>query len=364
LKKIYIKTGQIKFPVIIGSGTLKRLSAELSKAGLSKRVFVVVDKKVFSLYKKAIEKNLKSWSEKIYILQINAGEKSKSQYTINTIFKLLLKENFGRDTLIIAVGGGTIGDTAGFAASTFMRGVKLVHVPTTLLAAVDSSIGGKTGINFSNAKNIIGTFYQPSLVLIDTDFFKSLSEDEIISGAGEIIKYGFIADKDFYDYIKLNFSQLLKLKPSIINKIVYECVKIKAAVVSEDEFDTKGSRKILNFGHTFAHAFESNFKFKINHGKAVAAGIIAALVLSDKNKLVVNSKIDEFLDLPLKLKNIKLIADFDRNNIIRLMKTDKKNKKGKLNFVLLKNIGEIFVDVEVNKKDVEFALEETKKLLL
>ncbi|MBT8383464.1 MAG: 3-dehydroquinate synthase, partial [Ignavibacteria bacterium] len=315
-------------------------------------------------YKKVIEKDLKNRADKFYILKLTAGEKLKSQTTVNSIYKVLLKENFGRDTLIIAIGGGTIGDTAGFVASTFMRGVQLVHIPTTLLAAVDSSIGGKTGVNFSNAKNIIGTFYQPSLVLIDTNFFKSLSEDDMVSGVGEIIKYGIISDESFYKYIHSNFSSIFKLKSSVIDKIVYDSVKLKVAVVSEDEFDNKGLRKILNFGHTFAHAFESYYKFKFNHGRTVTAGIVAALCLSNRKEIISNAKLRKLLQLPLKLKTKKLIGDFNSSKIIEMMKLDKKNKWGELNFVLLKNIGEMYVDVRVNKRDIKYALEETKKILL
>jgi 3-dehydroquinate synthetase len=239
-----------------------------------------------------------------------------------------------------------------------------VHLPTTLLAAVDSSIGGKTGVNFSSAKNIIGTFYQPSLVLIDTDFFDSLPEEEIISGAGEIVKYGIISNNIFYNYIYSNFNSFLKLKPSVLNKILYESVKLKAAVVSEDEFDKKGLRIILNLGHTFAHAFESYFNFKINHGKAVAVGIVAALYLSYRKKIIDSNKLEDLLRLPLMLKNKNFISDFNNDHIIELMKTDKKNKKGELKFVLIKDIGEILIDVKVRKNDIKYALDKTKKLLV
>jgi 3-dehydroquinate synthase len=364
MKKISVNAIQSGYPVIIGSKAINNLPAELSEAKLSKRVFIVVDRKIYSSYGNQLKKIFSNWTEKIYVLEIIASESSKSLRVANKIYQILLGEKFGRDTLIVAIGGGTIGDVGGFVASTYMRGVQIVHLPTTLLAAVDSSIGGKTGVNFSNAKNIIGTFYKPSLVLIDTNFFDSLPEEEIISGSGEIVKYGFISNKKLYNYIYSNFNSFLKLKPSVLNKILYESVKLKAAVVSEDEFDTKGLRNILNLGHTFAHAFESYFNFKINHGKAVAVGIVAALYLSYRKKVIDSNKLEELLRLPLLLKNKNLISDFDNNHIIELMKTDKKNKKGELKFVLIKDIGEILIDVKVKKNDIKYALDKTKRLLI
>jgi 3-dehydroquinate synthase len=327
-------------------------------------VFVIIDKNVFKYYGKVIRDVFRTHAEKIHFLEVTASEKSKSLSTANKIYNTLLSKNFGRDTLVVAVGGGIIGDLSGFVASTYMRGVDIVHVPTTILAAVDSSIGGKTGVNFLNAKNIIGTFYQPSLILVDTDFFKSLPEDEIISGAGEIIKYGFISGAGFYNYIYSNFNSLLELNPSVLDEIIFESVNLKLGVVSNDLFDKKGLRKILNFGHTFAHAFESYFTFKINHGKAVAAGLVTALFLSYRKKIINRNKLDELLRLPLMLKNKNLISDFFNDEIIDLMKTDKKNKKGELNFVLIKNFGEMVLDVRAAKNDIKYALDWTKKMLV
>ena len=273
-------------------------------------------------------------------------------------------ESFGRDTLIISIGGGTIGDVSGFVASTYMRGVQLVHIPTTLLASVDSSIGGKTAVNLSGAKNAVGTFYQPCMVYIDVNFLRSLPREEIVSGIGEIIKYGFISNYELYNYIYSNFNSLLELKFNVLKKIIVESVKLKSAVVSKDLFDTKGLRRILNFGHTFAHAFESYFHFRINHGKAVAAGIVAALYLSYRKKIINLNVLDELLRLPLMLKSKNFIADFDSREVIELMKMDKKSRKGELNFVLLKNIGEILIDVNATKSEIKYALDGTKEALV
>ncbi len=364
MKKINTKKNGFNYPVIIGNNSFNNLHAEISKFEQSERVFLIIDRNVFKYYNKLIREVFSTGVEKIHILNLTASEKSKSLSFTDKIYKTLIGNNFGRDTLIIAIGGGIIGDLSGFVASTYMRGVKLVHVPTTLLAAVDSSIGGKTGVNFLNAKNIIGTFYQPSLVLVDTNFFRTLPHDEIISGAGEIIKYGFISNAGFYNYIYSNFSSLLELNTNVINKVVFESINFKLAVISNDWFDTKGLRKILNFGHTFAHAFESYFELKISHGKAVVAGIVAALFLSYRKKIINRDKLDELLRLPLLLKNKNLISDFNNVEMIDLMKTDKKNKKGEMNFVLIKNFGEMVIDVNAKKNDIQYALDRTKKLLL
>ena len=364
MKIINAKNKGFNYPVIIGQNIINSLPAELSKRKLSGRVFVIIDSNVYKYYHEVIKNVFDNRTEKIHYLQLPANEKLKSLNSADKVYKTLIGENFGRDTLLLAIGGGTIGDVGGFVASTYMRGVELVHVPTTLLAAVDSSIGGKTGINLLNAKNIIGTFYQPSLVLVDINFFKSLHEDEITSGAGEIVKYGFISDEDFYNYIYKNLGLLLELNSSVLNNIISESVKLKLAVISNDVFDTKGLRKILNFGHTFAHAFESYFSFRFNHGKAVIAGLIAALFLSHRKRIINREKLNDLLRLPLLLKNKNLISDFNSSEMVELMRTDKKNKKGMLNFVLIKDFGEMVIDVNAKKSDIKYALDRTKEILV
>jgi 3-dehydroquinate synthase len=364
LKIINVKNKGFNYPVIIGRNLINNLPAELSKKKLSDRVFVIIDSNVYKYYHEVIKKVFSTKTRKIHFLQLPAKEKSKSLSSADKIYKTLMRENFGRDTLLLAIGGGTIGDVGGFVASTYMRGVELVHVPTTLLAAVDSSIGGKTGINLLNVKNIIGTFYQPSLVLVDINFFKSLPEGEITSGTGEIVKYGLISNQDFYNYIYKNLGLLLELNPSVLDKVIFECVKLKIAVISNDLYDTKGLRKILNFGHTFAHAFESYFSFRFNHGKAVTAGLVAALFLSHRKRIINREKLNELLRLPLLLKNKNLISDFNSSEMVDLMRTDKKNKKGVLNFVLIKDFGEMVIDVNAKKNDIIYALDETKEILV
>jgi 3-dehydroquinate synthase len=291
-----------------------------------------------------------------------ASERIKSFETVSQVFTRLYEEKFGRDTLLIAIGGGTVGDVAGFAASTYMRGLPLIHVPTTLLSAVDSSIGGKTGINFKEAKNFIGTFYQPSMVLIDTNFLNSLIEEELISGFGEVIKYSYLTNRKFYSTLLSGYNLLMKKDSGFLKKIIYESVKIKSAVVSEDENEITGLRKILNLGHTFAHAFESSSSYKLSHGKAVIAGIVSALILSFEKDLMDENQLNYMLELPLKFQPSIKMKSINKEDIFRIMIYDKKNREGKIKFILIKNFGEILIDVVVDKKSVFKSLEKTDQI--
>jgi 3-dehydroquinate synthase len=286
-----------------------------------------------------------------------SGEKYKSVERYNSILAFLADNNYGRDSLIVAIGGGVTGDIAGFVASTYLRGIQLVQIPTTLLAAVDSSIGGKTGINFLNRKNIVGTFYQPDFVLTDTVFLDSLPEKEIISGTGEIIKYAFLSDRDFYNDVNDSFDSIISLNTKALNRIIPSCIKMKAEIVTEDEQES-GLRKILNLGHTFAHAYESYFDFKIKHGNAVAAGIISSLFLSFKKGIINKTSLNYFLNLPSKI-DYECPNYLSKSEIINRMLSDKKNREGKIKFILIKNIGEILIEAEADREEIIYAIQNT-----
>ena len=305
---------------------------------------------------------IKTFSTKKDFYTLKKGELAKSHSELNKIYSALIEKKYGRDTLILAIGGGVTGDLAGYAASTYMRGIQLLHVPTTLLADVDSSIGGKTGINFNNRKNMIGTFYQPEAVLIDTDFIRTLPEGEFVSGLGEVIKYAFITTKNFYDFTFNNLDKILSRNFEVLNKIIYESVLFKSSVVAKDEKES-GLRKILNFGHTFAHAYESDLNFKIKHGEAVIAGIISALYLSYIKGYLREKKLNEFLT---NLSLIKLptgLKKLNTENVLDFMRNDKKNRGNKIKFILLKNIGEIVSDVEADRREVIQSILLTKEFL-
>ena len=260
---------------------------------------------------------------------------------------------------MISIGGGITGDVSGFAASIFKRGLKFINIPTTLLSQVDSSIGGKTGINSKYGKNLIGAFYQPSLVISDIIFLKSLPKREIICGYGEILKHAIIADKKFFSFLDINGSQILNLKSPLIEKAIFKSCSIKKKVVETDEKEM-GIRKILNFGHTFAHAYEATLGYskKLNHGEAVILGIKTAAKFSLSNNIL---NIKEFnlienhlnkLSLP---KNInKFFSTKDLNKILSFMKKDKKNNTNKINLVLLKKIGLQYINYNLMKKKLIF----------
>jgi len=359
LKKINVKSKSFSYPVFIGSEILHSLLEIFEKHKLYKNVFIVIDENVEKIYGKEIRKLISRWAKRRAKFILKTSERSKSITTLKKIYTALAINEFGRDTLLISVGGGITGDVAGYCASSYMRGVQLVHVPTTLLASVDSSIGGKTGVNFYNRKNLLGTFYQPRLVIIDTNFFQTLPAAEIKSGAGEIIKYAFLSNKEFYNDLQQNFSKLLLLNSNVLNKVISESVLIKAAVVSQDEKE-RGLRKILNFGHTFAHTFESHSGYKIKHGEAVVGGIVAALFLSHKLKFFSDEKLKGYLKFLSYYKLPASIKKVNNNDILKLMRLDKKKSVDRVQFVLLKDIGNLVVDAEIEKREVFYALDKMK----
>ena len=362
IKRITVKTEKISYPVIIGSNSYLLLKKEIEKQKLYRNIFVIIDENVKRHFAQKIQKNLGTFFTKKEVYVLKKGEGSKSHSELNKIYGALIGSKYGRDTLVLAIGGGVTGDLAGYAASTYMRGVQLVHVPTTLLADVDSSIGGKTGINFNNRKNMIGTFYQPQMVLIDPDFLHTLSDGEFFSGLGEVIKYAFTTTKDFYSFIFNNFNKLSLRNNLALEKVIYESVLFKSSVVTKDEKES-GLRKILNFGHTFAHAYESDLNFRIKHGEAVIAGIISALYLSNIKGYLQEKKLNWFLAnldplrLPASLKKLQI------ENVLNFMKNDKKNREDKIKFILLRDIGEIVSDIEAEKTEIIQSILLTKRFL-
>ena len=258
---------------------------------------------------------------------------------------------------MISVGGGITGDISGFAASLFKRGLKFINIPTTLLSQVDSSIGGKTGVNTKYGKNLVGSFYQPNLVISDTEFLKTLPNREIVCGYGEILKHSIIGNKKFYNFLNNHKNKILNLTSPFLEKAIYESCKIKKAVVEKDEKE-KGLRKILNFGHSFAHAYEATLGFskKLNHGEAVILGMKTALNFSLKtkfmNKREYYSIIDHIDNSDLPSSVSKFFSPKDVNKILNFMIKDKKNRSNNINLVLLKKIGAPMINKEYSKKKI------------
>ncbi len=361
--ELKVKTQNQKYKILIGSNIVFKISDILKKNSINfSKCLLIIDK---NISKKIISKIKNSLKKKnVYTLFFNANENNKNIKIINQILNVMLKKNFSRNDCLISIGGGITGDVSGFAASQFKRGLKFVNIPSTLLSQVDSSIGGKTGINTKYGKNLIGSFYQPNLVISDIEFLKTLPKREITCGYGEILKHSIIANKNFYNFLIKNCSKIFNLKHPFIDKAIYESCKIKKRIVEKDEREI-GLRKILNFGHTFAHAYEASLGYskKLNHGEAVILGMRSALNFSFKNNLLKKSDYISVIKhinnhhLPSSLKKFFKLKDI--NKILYFMLTDKKNNSNKINLVLLKKIGTPIISKQYSKnKLVEFLKKE------
>tara|TARA_B100000401_G_scaffold24566_1_gene14699 strand:+ start:36 stop:1142 length:1107 start_codon:yes stop_codon:yes gene_type:complete len=364
--KIKINTKSKKYSIFIGPKLINKLDKILISQKISlPKVMVVIDKNIPSKFKSILIRKLNSRFIKKYIFIAN--ERNKNQKNVNLIQNILFKNRFNRDDGIVAFGGGITGDVVGYCASIYKRGIKFINIPTTLLSQVDSSIGGKTGINNSYGKNLLGSFYQPSLVVSDTDLLKSLNPREIICGYAEILKSSLLDSFKKFKYLDANLNSIINLKQPFIENAILNSCNLKKKIVQRDE-DEKNIRKILNLGHTFAHAFESclGFSNKLNHGEAVIIGITNALEFSYQRGLIKNKPynfIKKHLEkIPLK-KNFKNIFNKkDVSKIISFMKSDKKNTSKKINIILIKNFGQIKTNYQFDQNTLkQFLISELKK---
>ena len=363
--KLIVKTNSEKYPIIIGRNLITGLSQIFKKNSIDfKKCLLVLDKNIPNMYVKQISKSLKRYE--VYKFINYANERNKNQKNVTKILDFLLKKNFSRDDCLISIGGGITGDVAGFAASLFKRGLKFINIPTTLLSQVDSSVGGKTGINTSQGKNLIGSFYQPKIVISDIDFLKSLPFREIVCGYAEIVKHALIANKRFYNFLDKNINEILKLKSPSIEKSIYESCKIKKSIVEKDEKE-KNLRKILNFGHTFAHAYEASFNFskKLNHGEAVILGMKSAFEFSHNKKLIGHKEFYSAIKhlnnshFPISIKSYFSMKKVDQ--IVSFMMRDKKNNSKNIKLMLIKKIGGPIIEKEFTSFNIKLFL---RKLLI
>jgi 3-dehydroquinate synthase/shikimate kinase/3-dehydroquinate synthase len=355
-----IKTKQRNYKIIIGSNIIKKISSLLNENLINfEKCLLVVDKNISTKKISEIKKSLKR--KKVFTYYFKANEKNKNQINVSKIVEIMLSRNFTRHDCIISIGGGITGDVSGFAASIFKRGLKFINVPTTLLAQVDSSIGGKTGINTRYGKNLIGSFYQPNLVISDIKFLQSLPKREITCGYGEILKHAIIANKEFFIFLHKNSNKILNLKSPYIEKSIYESCKIKKFVVEKDE-NEKNLRKILNFGHTFAHAYEASLGFskKLNHGEAVILGMNTALKFSHNKNFLKKHEYDLVVSHMIKSKLPNSIKNYfsskDVKKIISFMIKDKKNITKNINLILLKKIGSPIINMAYKEKYLKIFL--------
>ena len=347
MKKIIVRLDNRSYPIFIGKNILsnKGILAKIKVNNFA----LVTNKKIRSLHLSKIKNSIIKKNQII----LNDGEKYKNQDSISKIYSYLLKNKFSRDSCLVAFGGGVIGDMTGYASATYQRGIKFIQIPTTLLSMVDSSVGGKTGINHSLGKNMIGAFHQPIAVIIDTEILKTLSKRQFNAGMAEVIKYGIIKDKNFFKWITKNCLNIKLQDPESIIKIVKRSCEIKAEIVSQDE-EEKNIRALLNLGHTFGHAIENVLGYgKWLHGEAIACGFLIASSVAIQNKTMsINQYNDiknllEVFDLPTKLpKNINI------EDLFNAMLVDKKVKDNKMVYVLPNGIGDSYITNKISKKMV------------
>ncbi|MFC1909741.1 3-dehydroquinate synthase [Chloroflexota bacterium] len=354
MKKIRVKLRD-SYDIIIGAGLLRQAGRLLKEAGLSGKAVIVTDSIVGDIYGNTLRDSLTANGFEANVLTIPAGEEQKSLDTAGKLYHQLGELHTERGTPVLALGGGVIGDLAGFVAATYMRGVPLVQVPTTLLAQVDSSIGGKVAINHGYLKNNIGGFYQPLMVISDVDTLRSLPTRQISEGLAETIKYGIISDIKLFQFLEQQIAQVRSLEGSVLEEALYRSAEIKAGVVEKDERDT-GLRNILNYGHTAGHGIESASDFRIGHGEAVAIGMIAAARISNSMGILdkeASKRMEELIrqaGLPTRIPSLKI------DNILQSMKHDKKIQSGKFKFILARAIGEVYITDEVSPQLVEEVL--------
>ena len=372
LKKLSVvnENKSFKYSILIGNNFIETLEKYFSKTLKGKKIYVIYDE---FFYKLQSHKNLIEDFEKIsaelksesFFFKIKSKDKFKNFDNLSILLNFILSHKINRDSVIISIGGGVTGDLVGFASSIVLRGVKCIHIPTTLLSQVDSSVGGKTGINTKHGKNLVGTFYQPEGVLIDINFLKTLPERELLAGFAEVIKYSFINDKKFFNYLENNTECIKKLKSPYIENTIFKSCQIKAKIVSIDEKE-QGIRAILNFGHTFAHAFENLINYdskKLIHGEAVAIGMAFAFKISTYMNLCSEKEAERCIgliskfNLPTKLKDINRI-NISSKELLNKFYLDKKVKNGKITLILSNGIGSALIKNDVNEKTLKKFLNE------
>ena len=360
--KILVKTNLHSYPVIIGKNISLNISKILKKNNIYfQKCLIIYDKKVPIKVLKNLKQKIKN--KKIFIYKIKSSEKIKNINTVNKILDFALKKEFHRTDLIISVGGGIISDISGFVSSIYKRGINFVNMPTTLLSQVDASIGGKTGVNSVYGKNLIGSFYQPKLVLSDIEFLKSLPKREVTCGYAEILKHALIRNKKKFLFLDKNLKKIFNLDEKIISKTIYESCKIKKDIIEKDPLE-KNLRKILNYGHTFGHAFEAvlNYSKKLNHGEAVLLGMFCANNFAYKKKIIKKNDFniikEHFSKFNLSNKIKKILKKNDLTNVINYMKTDKKNYNNQINLILLNRIGSAKINNTYKTSDINSFLKD------
>ncbi len=338
--------------ILSGPQLLKKAGALISNAVSSSRAVMVTDSNVGPLYAQQIIDSLSAEGTQVEVITIPAGEENKTLATASGIYNTLAAMYIDRGNPLIALGGGMIGDLAGFVGATYLRGLPLIQIATSLVAQVDSSIGGKVAVNHENLKNQIGTFYQPFLVLSDSSCLKTLPEDEFINGLGEVIKSALIMDEELFNIIENGMELIKSRNEKTLDKVIFRSARVKTSVVEKDEKD-KGLRQILNFGHTIGHAIETCSDFNISHGRAVAIGMVLASKASQLLGLLSQSDYERIKNLIRRSGLPVTLPDVKADDIIDVIKHDKKIKGGKINFILLTNPGAAVISSDVTPEIIK-----------
>ena len=362
MKSLPVRSLRGPYRILVGENLLRNIGGFFKPPGFSGKVMVVTQEKVARHFLKPVAQSLRKRGIPAVIHYLADGEEAKTQRELFRLLHALVDADFERRDMILALGGGTVGDAAGFAAAAYLRGIGYVNAGTTLLAQVDSSIGGKTGINLAQGKNLVGAFYPPRLVISDVRVLETLPEREFRASFGEVVKYGMIRDAKLFALLEESAGKILQKNSALLQKIVLASARIKAEVVSRDEFETSGERMILNFGHTFAHAFEQALGYrKLLHGEAVAAGMVCAARLAGTLKIFSRegearlSRLLESFHLPVSLAGL----DLDASDVLAAMDRDKKKRAGALRFVLPVRIGKVIIRNDISLPLVEKVLKES-----
>lgn len=358
MDKLLVKRdGDFYYPIYFEKD-FNGLSESIAKEGLSGRRFCIVcDSNTAPLYEQAVRKEIETIAEDVWFFSFTAGEEQKNLQTVSKLYTFLIEKEMDRKSVLVALGGGVVGDLTGFAAATYLRGIDFIQVPTTLLAQVDSSIGGKTGVDMAQYKNMVGAFHQPRLVYMNLNTLKTLPEKEFICGMGEVLKTGLICDGDFFRFVCRETEAIRNLNTELLTSVVRRCCEIKAGVVERDPKE-QGERALLNLGHTVGHAVEKLKSFTLGHGQCVGLGLVACAFLSKNRGLLTEDEYEKILSglkgysLPAAIEGLK------EEEILSATKKDKKMEKGQIKFILMDGIGKSFIDKTVTDEELLNAVRE------
>jgi len=357
MRSLQVGLDERSYPIIIESGCLARIPEELETTYRASRYCIISDDTVAALYGNDLSSRIRARGLTCDLLTFPHGEANKNLDTIAHLVSSSAQLGLDRKSMFIALGGGVTGDIAGFVASAYMRGVPFIQIPTTLLAQVDSSVGGKTGVDIPEGKNLVGAFYQPKAVYIDTDVLKTLPEEQYLNGMAEVIKHGFIRDNEFLSFLKDNQQELMTLENKAVVEMIYANCRIKSEVVSEDEKESN-IRRILNFGHTIGHAIEAASRFSLFHGFAVAIGMVAIIRMGVMKSLISEETAGKYIELIRQYGlPLEVPENLDRNEIKSYLSTDKKSIDGNISFILPKEGGGVIISEDVSEADIDAVLD-------